>query len=353
MAVSKDYCMSSYLTLRYIPNEDTNFFEGLSHKVFTPKQEFELTKCKTVDDIDRRIKQIIDEEYIPHKTAILLSGGMDSAILASYLPKGTTAYTFKCVAEGAIDETEQAKKYADAYGLNHKIIEMHWQDFEELTPKIIEDAQVPVHSIEVQLYKAALIAKSEGIEKFIIGAIADLIFGGMDKLLAKDWNFDEFVDRYTFVNPQNVLKSSVPINEVFETYRINSDKIDFLKFMDDISSIESSTSYMHAFKMAGIKYVDPYSFFQMSEPLNLNRVRNGEPKYLIRELFAKKYPDISVPNKIPMPRATEQWLSEWPKSALRDEFLPGCTKDLSGDQKWLIYCLEQYLNIFDKVKAKI
>lgn len=44
--------------------------------------------------MDEVIKERIREFYVPNKTAILLSGGMDSAILASYLPKGTPAYTF-------------------------------------------------------------------------------------------------------------------------------------------------------------------------------------------------------------------------------------------------------------------
>ncbi|WP_232790900.1 hypothetical protein CXQ83_09635 [Campylobacter coli] len=46
-------------------------------------------------------------------------------MLASYLPKNTKVFTFKCIANGAIDETSQAKKYTDAYCLDHEIIEMY------------------------------------------------------------------------------------------------------------------------------------------------------------------------------------------------------------------------------------
>ena len=42
-------------------------------------------------------------------TGILLSGGIDSAILASYLPAGAEAYTIRFVAPGAIDETYVAR----------------------------------------------------------------------------------------------------------------------------------------------------------------------------------------------------------------------------------------------------
>lgn len=344
--INEDYCISHYLAFRFIKDENINFFDGLTHKVFRPKDDSLIQGVKTVDDMDRIIREKINEFYVPNKTAILLSGGMDSAILASYLPEGTKAYTFKCIANGAIDETAQAKKYCDAYKLNQEIVEMYWDDFEKLTPEILKYDGVPFHSIEVQLVKVAKLAKQQGIERFIIGESADLIFGGMDKLISKDWNFDDFYHRYNFIEPSEVLKRYIDVKNVYEHYRLPDNKIDFLKFMDDVFSIESSTSYMHAFEKEGISYLDPYSYMKMLDPLDLNRVRNGEPKYLVRELFAKRYPNIPVPNKIPMPRATNQWLKDYKVS--RPEFISGCEKNLTGDQKWQLYCLETFLNMHDK-----
>ena len=43
----------------------------------------------------------------------------------------------------------------------------------------------------------------------------------MDKLLAKDWQFDEFVKRYTFLDPQLVLTHPIDMSELFEKYRQN------------------------------------------------------------------------------------------------------------------------------------
>lgn len=342
----KLYCMSHYLAFRFIKDENINFFDGLSHTVFKPRDEKEITPVSTIDEMDSIIRAKINEFYVPNKTAILLSGGIDSAILASYLPEGTKAYTFKCIANGAIDETAQARKYCDAYKLDHEIIEMHWSDFEELTPEILKADGVPFHSIEVQLLKAAKYAKSQGIERFIIGESADLIFGGMDKLIGRDWNFEEFYNRYNFVEPSKALKNPISVKDVYEKYRLPNDKIDFLTFMDEIFSIESSTSYMHAFKIAGIKYLDPYTFMKMAFPLDLSRIRNGEPKYMVRELFAKRYPNIEIPTKIPMPRATNQWLENYKPT--RSEFVENCAENMTGDQKWLCWCLEQFLNMHDK-----
>lgn len=345
--IDKDYCMSHYLAFRFIKDENINFYDGLEHTVFKPRAENEITPVFSIEDMDKIIKEKIDEFYISDKTAILLSGGIDSAILASYLPKGTKAYTFKCVADGAINETEQAKKYCDAYGLDHEVIEMNWSDFEELTPEILKVDGVPFHSIEVQLLKAAKYAKSQGIENFVIGESADLVFGGMDKLISQDWNFDDFYYRYNFVEPATALKNSVSVKDIYEKYRLPNNKIDFMTFMDEVFSIESSSSYMHAFKIAGIEYLDPYSYMKMALPLDLNRVRNGEPKYMVRELFAKRYPDIDIPNKIPMPRATTQWLKNYKTS--RPEFIENCTVNMTGDQKWLCWCLEQFLNMHEEV----
>lgn len=342
--INKNLCMSQFLAFRFIKNESLNFFPSLTHKTFKPSKE-SLIPVMTANDIDSVLNKKIKEFLIPKKTALFLSGGIDSAILASYLPAGTIAYTFKCIADGAIDESESAKRYCDKFGLNQQIVEMRWQDFEDLTPELLTADGVPFHSIEVQLLKAARQAKSQGIERIIIGDAADYIFGGMNKILAKDWSFDEFVNRYIAVMPNDVLKDYVNIKDIFEPFRKNNNGIDFIAFLKEYMDIESYTSYMHAFSLAGVEYLDPYSFMKMAVPLDLNRVRNGEPKYLIRELFSKKYPEFSIPEKIPMPRATDQWLKNY--STTRSEFKPKCTNNLSGDQKWLIWCLEKFLNMHE------
>ena len=86
----------------------------------------------------------------------------------------------------------------------------------------------------------------------------------------------------------------------------------------------------------------------MADELDLHRVRNGEPKYLIRELMKKKYPEIPVPNKNPMPRPVDSYFKEW-AGPRRPEF----KKDLdmskfTGNQKWQMYCLEKFLEMNER-----
>ena len=53
--------------------------------------------------------------------------------------------------------------------------------------------------------------------------------------------------------------------------------------------------------------------------------------------------DIEVPTKIPMPRPVDSIFEDW-EGPKRDEFKKKILmKSLTGNQKWQLYCLEQFL----------
>lgn len=344
----KNFCMSSYLAFRYVEKDGVDFYPGLHHQNIVPIGYDKKTPVRTADDIDSAVQKTFDGLFAEDKKyGILLSGGMDSAILASYM-KGCDAYTFRFLGgDFAKEELERAEYYAKYYGLRLHYVDLDWNAQIKNLDAVIEAKNAPVHSIEPQLYSAAMQAKNDGVGHLVIGESSDLVFGGMDKLLAKDWTLEEFKNRYMFTNPFDVLKEPVSMDYLFERYRLPNDRIDFLSFMDNVFSIESSSSYFNAFKVAGIPYTDPYASLKMAEPLDLNRVRNGEPKYLIRELFHKKYPEIPVPNKVPMPRPVDFYFEDW-GGVLRDEFKNIDIKKFSGNQRWQLFCLEYFLNRYDK-----
>ena len=341
--VDKNFCMSSYLAFRYIERDDVEFYAGLHHKNFQP------VKDKVTVSTAREIDAAIADNFAKvrgNKLGLMLSGGMDSAILASYMP-GCDAYTFRFLG-GTFrnDELSRAEHYAEIYGLKLHYVDIDWQTIEPHVESVMRAKGAPVHSIEPQLVAAAEQAKSDGVNMLIVGESSDLIFGGMDKLLAQDWDFDAFAKRYTFTEPADVLNEPVDVSYLFERYR-RGDKIDFLQFMDDVFSIESSGSYMNAFAVAQIDYSDPYANLVMGVPLDLHRVRNGEPKYLIRELFAMKYPNFPVPDKVPMPRPVDAYFADW-QGPTRREFKRNLdmTK-FTGNQKWQLWCLERFLNLYE------
>ena len=264
--IDKKYCMSSYMAFRYINKDDMDFYGGGTHHNIIPIPDEERILVHTSDDIDREIgKQM--EQFKDKKKGILLSGGMDSAIVASYL-LGSDAYTFRFLGgEYQKEELERAEYYARYYGLNLHYVDITWGTVISHLVPVMKAKAAPVHSIEPQILQAALQAKADGIELMFVGESSDLIFGGMDGLLAKDWTFDEFVDRYTFTRPEDVLEEPESMLYLFERYRKDGDKIDFLTFMDDVFSIESSSSYLNAFAVADMPYYDPYAKCRYRVPL--------------------------------------------------------------------------------------
>ena len=346
--IDKDYCLSSYIAFRYIWKDGMEFADGMQHELIKPIPLEERIPVASAEDIDREIQLQFDALYEKYPNiGILLSGGMDSANLAAYLKPGSHAYTFTASGTTVFNaDEERAAYYCHKFGLQHHFVEITFDDYQQLTPIVMENKCAPVHSIEPQIYKAAMMARSHGVDLMIVGESSDLIFGGMDKLLAKDWRFDEFVKRYTFLDPQLVLTHPVDMSELFEKYR-QDDRIDFMTFMDDVFAIESSSSYLNAFDTALMPYYDPYAKLVMRDPLDLNRVRTGEPKYLIRTLYAMKYPELPIPDKIPMPRPVDMIFKDW-EGPKRPEFRQDIPMEtLTGNQKWQLWCAEQFLNMID------
>ncbi len=340
----KDYCMSSYMALRYIEDSDRDFSEGMHHRNISLPAPKDTIAVHTAEDIDAAIESQIGK-LRDKKLGLMLSGGMDSACLAAYM-KGCDAYTFRFLG-GSFQpgELKRAERFARCYGLALHYVDISWETVEKYTDAVMKAKAAPVHSIEPQILQAALQARADGIEMMIIGESSDLVFGGMDQLLGQDWFFDDFMERYLFTNPQEILARPVSMQYLFERYRTGGDRIDFMKFMDEVFAAESSGSYWNAFGVAGMPYYDPYALLRPAEGIDLFRIRNGEPKYLIRELFASKYPDIPVPCKVPMPRPVDSYFAGW-KGPERPEFRRDIRMDrYTGNQKWQMRCLERFLNV--------
>ncbi len=349
MIVDKKYCMNSYLMFRYVVDDGKWFCKNFP--VHSVDLNFERHSVRTAEDLYRALKYEIDMEQQNGKIALALSGGIDSAILAKMVPKGTKAYTFRCIVPGmkVIDETEQAAYWAKICSLDHKIIDIRWKDIEFVTDKLMKHKGAPIHSIEAQIYLAAQEVKKEGGDKFIFGENADIIYGGMDGLLKKDWYFGEFVERYAYILPYKVLRNPEMIMEPFLEYE-KQGHIDGHDFINQYFRQEALGTYINACKTAEVEFVGPYSKTKFEGVLDYQRIRSGDTKYLIRELFKQLYPGTEVPEKIPLPRPMNEWFSGW-GGPVRREFIPHCTDTMSGDQKWMVWCLERFLNTMEEDDA--
>lgn len=343
--VDKNFCMSSYLAFRYIEDNEKEFAEGLAHQKIHSVPLTAKTFVGDAEDTDVAIKNVF-KLVAKEKLGILLSGGMDSGCLASYMPAGSSAYTFRFLGGSyQDDELERAKYYADKGKLDLHYVDIDWNVVESSVNACMKTKGAPVHSIEPQIYYAAQQAKKDGITMMVIGDGADYVFGGMDGLLGKDWGYHEYIERSIYVNPEDVLVNPVSMDYLFERYRIGQNSIDYIGFYDGPVTDESYASYENAFKAAGMAYIDPYDKLKLNHPLDLD-VNRKESKKVIRELFKMKYPECPVPRKIPMPRPVDIYFKNWdgPK---RPEF----RKDVdytkyTGNQKWLLWCLERFLDTF-------
>jgi len=337
-----DFCSNSYLIYRMIVSDEYCFSKKAVPRL--ADISFNRDPVSGSDDLFNSLQNCIDYETRGGDAALALSGGIDSAILAKMMPEGSVAYTFRCIVPGVdvIDETPIASKIAKMCGLKHKIVNIFWDDIISSMGALMNNKGAPIHSIECQIYKAGCAARADGFSKFIFGENADIIYGGMDGLLKKDWSLGEFVDRYSYVPPYFVLKKPQMIIDPFLKYYYNG-VLDAFAFTNEYFRREALGTYDNACSTAGIEFVGPFSRTKMSIPIDLNRIRSGDSKYLVRELFSKLYNGYNMPDKIPMPRPTNEWLKSW-TGPERKEFIPDCAIHLSGDQKWMVFCLESFLN---------
>ncbi len=346
MRADKAYCMSSFLMLRTIADHEKTFREGIVPSFYECGHS--RTPVRTSEELETVLRRQVEQVTGGGAAALALSGGIDSAILAKFMPKGSVAYTFRCWVPGVdvVDEVPQAQRYAAECGLEHRVVPVNWEDHVRYAPQLMKRKGAPIHSIEVQIHKAALQAKKDGFSTLIFGESADVNFGGHDGLLSRDWSLEEFIERYSYVQPHRVLRKPRMITAPFAAYEQNG-KIDVHEFNRHVYFEESMGSYENACAAADIRFSAPYAHAWLAEPLDYRRVRGGESKYMVREIFRRLYPGWSAPAKIPMPRPMTQWLRDW-SGPVRPEFLPCCAQNMSGDQKWLLWALETFLNLIDE-----
>ncbi len=347
MTADITYCASSFLMFRRIADATKSFAGKLTPNF--PDMSFPRTGVFDSQELASILKSQMEEAIKDGKAALALSGGIDSAILAKFMKTGGggIAYTFRCLVPGTevTNEVPQAAKYADNCGLKQVVVPVYWEDFEKYAPILMEHKGAPIHSIEVQIYKAALQAKADGFERLIFGESADCLFGGQSNLLSKDWRIGEFIDRYSYVMPYKVLKESTLVLEPY--FRHEHDGfIDPHEFLSTEFFPESISSYINACETAGIDIELPYAKCFMALPLDYQRIRSGEGKYLVREIFQSLFADFEIPPKTPMPRPMNEWLKNW-AGPTRPEFWPHCTDHMTGDQKWLVWCLEKFFDLLD------
>jgi len=341
------YCMSSYLAFRYVVSETASWRPELKPAPIRDPVQSKIV-VNSSEEVLRNLRSLTNAMCASRRVGLLLSSGIDSAILAALVPKDCVTYTVKFVAPDAVDETANAKRVADFCGLKHRTVEVTWQDYERHMDYLMLKKRSPLHPLEVAIYKAAACAHDDGVRTLLVGNGADSTFGGMDKLLCKDWSYQEFISRYTYVEPSRVLRAPKSIEHVYATYK-RGNTIDVQGFLKTVHGRGIIQVFDNSISAADCGVEEPYEHLRLGIPLDMNRIRSGEPKYILRKVFADLYPGWKIPDKIAFARPMDAWLSSW-KGPTRREFLPNLDLDqFTGEQKWLIFCLERFLNLMDRM----
>jgi asparagine synthetase B (glutamine-hydrolysing) len=332
--------LSEYLALRWLANPATAWWGAFRPDRASLSPSIQV-RVGTADEIERALRNGL-RDVNPHTTGLLLSGGIDSAILARLVPSGMRAYTIRFDSPGAIDESVMAARYAEVSGLRHSVVSVGWRDYLATSDTLAMRKRAPLHPVEVGLFRATQAARIEGITTLIVGNGADSTFGGLDNLLSRDWVFDAFVERYSFVDPARVLRDPVAICGVFEPWR-RAEAFDVAGFLKTVHGEGVTQAFVNAIAAGGCAMRAPYEDLVLDGPLDLGRIRAGESKYLLRELFLRLYPGFEVPEKIAFARPMDRWLADWPGPS-RPEFRDDVSVAmLTGEQRWLLYALERFL----------
>ena len=339
-------CLSYYLGLRYLPFDGMEWEPGIG-PTLPPDVASSQIAVETVDEVHAALKDMVAAAVRQHRLGILLSGGIDSAIVAAFLPPGAKAYTIDFSSVSGAKEAERAQRYAEAYSLDWKVVSVTWDDYLSFEPALMQRKKAPLHAVEVALHKAARLARKEGVDHLLVGNGADSTFGGMDKLLSQDWDYEAFVRRYSFIDPAKALKNPVDVHPVFEPYR-QSDKIDFVGFLKRVHGVGIIQAFQNSMAGTGIDLVEPFENLKLRGKLDLERIRRGEPKYVLYDLFARLYPNLPAPRKVPFARPMDEWLADYPGPSHPAflESLPMAA--FSGDQKYLLRGLDRFAAMIEK-----
>lgn len=340
------HCLSYYLGLRFIPDNKISWIKNKKILTNLPTTKIKKDTITNSQDIIRKISTIT-KKYQNKKVGILLSSGIDSIIIASFLPKQTQAYTVRFLAKNSIDESIYAAKIAKHLGLKHKIITVQWKDYLRYKKKLMLNKNSPLHPVEVGIYCAALQAHKDGISNLFTGCGADATFGGLDKLLSQKWTYKKFINRYNFLDPKLILKKPANINNIYKKYK-KGRYIEIQKFIKEVFGLQTEQLFHNAISTAQCKIIAPFEKMKLSIPLDINRIKNGEPKYLLYEVYKKLYPTIKPNPKIPFARPMDEWMKDW-NDIHRPEFRKDINiKELTGEQKWLVYCLQDFMDLIEK-----
>ncbi|MEQ6250959.1 asparagine synthase-related protein [Sulfitobacter sp. HNIBRBA3233] len=300
-------------------------FFPVPRKVYEPV----ATSDELIDAIRRRVTGL------GGKLGILLSGGMDSALVAGCIPHSYTAYTFDYGEDRAhLSEYSEAARYL-THGAEHKRFGVTRDAYFKAMDELICLLQQPVVPHAPAVYLAALRARADGCTHLLTGFSADTRFGGHGHLYKAQTKEElgEMLDKQ-FANPEKVLRSPQPSKWVLDGF-VTDGRIDVAEFLKRVGT--EGASVIGAITQAGLIHVTPFTELEWN--------RGGEQiskgKELVKKACITLYPEVGVNKKKPLPLPYNQWFEDYQPT--RSELLPQAGKYMDGKRRSLVYAVERYL----------
>jgi len=176
-----------------------------THKAFFPRGgEHQKDRDAIKTDLKALILRSVASNIPDEDFGLLLSGGVDSTLLAVCLKQIAGAERFTCYCAGitGAKDIEVAIAAARVHGLNLKVSEVDTDDLEHYLPEVIglvEDSNAMKAGVGLPILIAARRAKEDGIAKIFVGNGADELFGGYGRHIeSKDLNKDCFSDMLSY-----------------------------------------------------------------------------------------------------------------------------------------------------------
>lgn len=135
------------------------------------------------DDVVSRIEKALEQEFASlgrtvNRVAVLLSGGVDSSIMAAYAKKHfADCVAYSCEIEGFDNpELERAVYVAEKLGLRHEIVRLNLDDLDRVFSDVVTMLEGPSRHIN-NIVVRRIFQEIQGFDAIIGGDGADALFG--------------------------------------------------------------------------------------------------------------------------------------------------------------------------------
>ncbi|WP_100643219.1 asparagine synthase-related protein [Alteromonas facilis] len=153
------------------------YFNTHDSSLSIEKSSNSISDASAIKGIKQSLKNTFQELQTDEPIAVLLSGGVDSFILAA-----TAAQYFDSViaytpdwSDGENPELERAKRFAETLQIPHKIIQINEQDFIQAFDELINAIGVPIRNYSALVLHSLL--KHIDETDILYGHYADTLFG--------------------------------------------------------------------------------------------------------------------------------------------------------------------------------